>query len=64
MKIDLQNGDCLELSLKLEQNVIFIDPPWGGPSYKNEDFVDLYINNIILSDVCKKIYINPVTYPI
>ena len=54
--VTVYNDDCLNSCMTLEQNVIFIDPPWGGPSYKNSNFVDLYINDLIISDVCKKIH--------
>ena len=30
------NDNYLNLMNKLEQNIVFIDPPWGGPIYKSQ----------------------------
>jgi hypothetical protein len=35
--------DYLTLMNTLQQDVIFFDPPWGGPEYKFKTSVDLYI---------------------
>ena len=34
-------GDCITLINDLKQDVVFLDPPWGGPSYK--DFTNLHL---------------------
>jgi predicted RNA methylase len=49
------HGDALEECLKLNQDVIFIDPPWGGPEYKKKNIVDLYLSDLPFSEVCKKL---------
>lgn len=36
-KVTILLGDSLSVIPKLRQDVIFIDPPWGGPSYKSEE---------------------------
>ncbi len=46
-------GDAIEECLKIKHDVIFIDPPWGGPEYKKHKLIHLYLSNIPLSDVCK-----------
>ena len=35
-------------------DVIFIDPPWGGPEYKNQDTLGLELSGLPLEDVCRK----------
>jgi 16S rRNA G966 N2-methylase RsmD len=40
---------------RLYQDLIFIDPPWGGPDYKNKDSIDLYLSDTELSEVCEHI---------
>lgn len=35
------------------QDVIFIDPPWGGPEYKNKGTVSLFLSGTPLADVCR-----------
>jgi 16S rRNA G966 N2-methylase RsmD len=51
------NDDLLNiLPIISEQDIIFIDPPWGGPEYKNLKNIRLKISNIIeLEDLCEMI---------
>ncbi|KAJ0392893.1 hypothetical protein P43SY_000993 [Pythium insidiosum] len=37
------------------QDVVFIDPPWGGPEYKELDQVDLFLGEQPLFAVCEKL---------
>jgi len=46
-------GDALDICTRLTQDVIFIDPPWGGPEYKNVPCLSLYLSGIPLRDVCR-----------
>ncbi len=48
------NGDCMEY-LTSNYDVYFIDPPWGGPEYKNNETLELYLSDIPLLDIIKKI---------
>lgn len=48
-------GDCLDLCTRQYQDVIFLDPPWGGPNYKRMDNLDLYLTNHPLADVCRRL---------
>jgi hypothetical protein len=52
--IDFHHGDCLELVPTLTQDVIFFDPPWGGPSYKNHDKLQLFLGGINIFDIIKE----------
>ena len=54
-------GDCTEKIFNLKQDIIFLDPPWGGKTYKNQLKIDLYLNNIELSVFCNKIFRNTST---
>ena len=47
------HGDALQECVRIKQDVIFIDPPWGGPEYKNRDRVSLFLSHIPLHEVCK-----------
>jgi len=40
--IELFHGDCTKL-LNWKSDVIYIDPPWGGPNYKIHENLDLFI---------------------
>lgn len=53
-------GDALEevtwmqLSSQHSYDVIFIDPPWGGPEYKHQSALGLELSGIPLEDVCRR----------
>jgi hypothetical protein len=34
-------GDCIKIIHEIKHDVVFLDPPWGGPSYK--DFTNLHL---------------------
>ena len=53
--VDVYHGDLMVVCQQLYQDLIFIDPPWGGPDYKTKSSVDLYLSDIELSDVCEHI---------
>jgi 16S rRNA G966 N2-methylase RsmD len=47
------NADCTEIVGKIkDHNIIFIDPPWGGKSYKNYTKLKLQMSNISLEMLC------------
>lgn len=48
-------GDALKECLDLEQDAIFLDCPWGGPKYKEEKQVMLYLSDIPLYDIVKQL---------
>lgn len=48
------NDDCINIINSNEINnydVYFLDPPWGGPEYKNFDSIQLYMSNIKIENV-------------
>jgi 16S rRNA G966 N2-methylase RsmD len=63
-------GDCLRIIPTLNQNIIFLDPPWGGKSYKKEIELTLEIGNIpvvhIINDWkknCKDLHLVAIKIP-
>jgi len=50
------NGDMLNIFNKLHQDVIFMDPPWGGIDYKYKHNISIKINNMEFSSVCEDIF--------
>lgn len=44
--------DYMKVFKELKQDVIFIDPPWGGKQYKEHDAINITINNIDLHTFC------------
>jgi 16S rRNA G966 N2-methylase RsmD len=51
--VKLHHGDSLSIVPTLQQDILFIDPPWGGPNYKDKKHIDLYLSDIELSEVCR-----------
>jgi 16S rRNA G966 N2-methylase RsmD len=45
----------LELVSSLTQDIVFLDPPWGGPSYKKKDEVELFLGDVPLAEVCEQL---------
>ncbi len=56
--IEYINDDYLNIYNKLEQDVIYIDPPWGGPDYKNKKTMKIKIGDRKLEDLCDDIIQN------
>jgi predicted RNA methylase len=52
--INIINDDCVNY-LEKDYDIYFIDPPWGGPDYKLAQDLKLYLSNIELVDIIKKI---------
>jgi predicted RNA methylase len=52
--VSVYNGDTLQVMEKLNQDVIYLDPPWGGPDYKKHAQLKLYLGKYELSDVYLK----------
>jgi hypothetical protein len=53
--VNLFCQNYLDIYDKLKQDIIYIDPPWTGPGYKNKDSIILKINDIELSDLVRMI---------
>lgn len=44
-------SDYLKVMTTLNQDVVFIDPPWGGPSYKKKRSVWLSLSGVPIHDI-------------
>lgn len=40
----------------LDQDVLYLDPPWGGKNYKSQDTVDLFLDNVPLAWIVAKCF--------
>lgn len=52
------HANYLNVMYKLQQHVIFLDPPWGGKNYKENEKMIIEINDISLNTICDDIYEN------
>lgn len=51
--VKIYNASVIDMCKNLHQDMIFLDPPWGGPNYKSKNRISLYLGTIELSNVCK-----------
>jgi 16S rRNA G966 N2-methylase RsmD len=59
--INIYHGNCLDYVIKndfLNQDIIFIDPPWGGKNYKSIDKINISIDEYTLEDICNHLIKN------
>jgi len=49
------NNNYLDIFDKITQDVIYIDPPWGGPEYKKKDKIKIKFGEKTLEDICDSI---------
>lgn len=55
-RVAVVQGDFLDLDLSiLRPDGVFLDPPWGGPEYKNYTNLDLYLGTKNIVDVIRDI---------
>jgi hypothetical protein len=47
----VKSGSYLDLMRELHQDIVFLDPPWGGPEYKDVEKVPLYLGNQHLAEI-------------
>lgn len=52
--VTIHQQDCLRVLPSLQQDVIFCDPPWGGPNYRDSGMScqELMLGDMALTDLC------------
>ena len=53
---NIYNEDYINIYKDLKQDVIFLDPPWGGSNYKLEKEIDLYLSKINIIDIIYELF--------
>lgn len=53
--VNVFNDDMLNIIDKSHQDVIFIDPPWGGKNYKRRRRIRLTISDVTIEQLCNNI---------
>lgn len=49
------NDNCIN-KFDIDYDIIFFDPPWGGPGYKTKKKINIKIDNYSLYDIIKLIH--------
>jgi predicted RNA methylase len=51
----IYNDDCTKILDKLDNSVIFFDPPWGGREYKKHKNIRLTLSGTDIEQICNKL---------
>lgn len=54
--INIINDNCIKYINKIEQDIVYIDPPWGGRIYKNYEKLTLKLSNMEIEDICNNLF--------
>lgn len=60
--VNIVCNDYLNICNKINQNVLYLDPPWGGVGYKEKDNIKLMLGNLCLSEAISKIKTNSLIF--
>ena len=53
------NDDCLKIFYRINFiDIMYFDPPWGGKSYKNENYIRLCIGDLFIDEIVNIIFNN------
>ena len=52
--VTLHHGDSTKL-FNWKTDVLYLDPPWGGPSYKEQENLDLYLGDVRVDTFLERI---------
>jgi predicted RNA methylase len=55
INVNVFHCDYINIYKNLKQDIIFIDPPWGGPGYNKYTTVSIYLSNIDINNVIQNI---------
>tara|TARA_B110000977_G_scaffold15653_3_gene19165 strand:- start:12387 stop:12935 length:549 start_codon:yes stop_codon:yes gene_type:complete len=50
------NCSYLHIMYALRQDLIFLDPPWGGTDYKKTNCIDLFLDNVNILNIINNLY--------
>mmetsp|Transcript_18115 Transcript_18115/g.39353 ORF Transcript_18115/g.39353 Transcript_18115/m.39353 type:complete len:248 (+) Transcript_18115:823-1566(+) len=50
--VSIFEGDCLKVCASLQQDILFVDPPWGGKRYSSRETIELFLSSRSLDEVC------------
>lgn len=56
--VNILTGSYTDWMQTLDQDIVFLDPPWGGPDYKTKQSVSLSLGNTHLADIVLALYFN------
>lgn len=54
-KVRIFQNDYSHVLNQLDEDVVFLDPPWGGPTYKVKNCVSLYLSGVPIHKIVNQI---------
>lgn len=60
-KVNVINNDYTKVMKQLKQDVIYLDPPWGGPGYSKLNTIDMYLSNKNVVDIIYELLLGEYT---
>ncbi len=54
-KVEVIGADYLSIMRTLKQDVVFMDPPWGGTDYKKDKRIDMFLGTTNVVDIVRTI---------
>jgi len=52
--VEIINSDYIKIMKTLNQDIVFIDPPWGGRNYKNINLLNINLSGKSLESICQE----------
>ena len=60
--VTLHHGDCTKV-FNWKTDILFVDPPWGGPNYKENETLELYLSEKRLDEWLEEILLRKIRPP-
>ena len=55
-KVNVFHASYIDMMQELDQDIVFLDPPWGGPDYKWKPAINLKLGPLTLTDIIQYLY--------
>lgn len=56
--VNIITNNFLNIHHLLNHDILYLDPPWGGVNYKNENIVNIKLDNLNMLELINKIKLN------
>lgn len=56
--VTLINNNYLDVMENIKQDIVFIDPPWGGKCYKKYKSITLTLGEVAIEEICSRLLVS------
>ena len=57
--VTIHHGDCTKI-FNWKTDILFVDPPWGGPNYKENETLELYLSEKRLDEWLEEVLVKKI----